>query len=92
MPGGEIDIHGAAGSNLVIKVRPVESPTKSAIAASAKKALLREIGARWRKFSETELTLFSTKDDVVRQVAMLYGVEKSQALIDVDAVFKGRRL
>jgi hypothetical protein len=66
-------------------------PSKTSLAATTKKALLKEIGVRWRKFSETELSQLSTKDDVVSKVAAVYGIDKSRALTDVDALLKGRR-
>jgi hypothetical protein len=76
----------------VINVQTTEGLTKAAAAASAKKALLKEVGAKWRKFSETELSRFSTKDEVVTQVAALYRLDKARALVEVDALFKGRHL
>ena len=76
----------------MIKIRTIEPPSKAAIAAALKKSLLKEIGAKWSKFSETELSMFTSKDQLVTQVAALYGLEKSDALKGVDAVLKGRRL
>jgi len=76
----------------MIKIKTIEPPSKLALAASAKKALLKDIGAKWRKFSETELSMFTTKDQIVTQVAALYEMDKPKALLEVDAVFKGRRL
>ena len=75
----------------MIKVQTVP-PDKAALAARQKRDLLKEIGAKWRKFSETELSGFAVKDELVTQVALLYGLDKSDALLQVDAVLKGRRL
>ncbi len=80
------------GSTGMIKVKTVDTPANRAKVVELRKALLKEIGAKWRKFSETELAGFSTKDDLVSKVAALYELEKPQALKDVDALLNGRRL
>ena len=54
--------------------------------------VLKEIGAKWNKFSEQELSAFKNKDDVVTQVVAKYGLEKAQAQRDVDALMKGRHI
>lgn len=58
--------------------------------AEAKKGLLKEIGAKWNKFSETELSALKGKDDLVTQVVAKYGLGKPQAQTDVDALLKNR--
>jgi hypothetical protein len=67
-----------AGSNPT----PVES----------KQIVLKEIGTKWNKFSEQDLSALKGKDDLVTQVAAKYGIEKAQAQRDVDALLKGRQL
>jgi uncharacterized protein YjbJ (UPF0337 family) len=49
-----------------------------------------ELHAKWRKFSEKELSALKGKDDLVSQVQARYGLNKEQALRDVDALLKGR--
>jgi hypothetical protein len=60
--------------------------------ADAKKILLKDIGAKWGKFSEQELGALKNKDDLITQVVAKYSIEKAQAQRDVDAVMKGRQI
>jgi hypothetical protein len=61
-------------------------------AAETKQILLKEIGAKWGKFSEHELSSFKNKDDLVTQVVAKYGLEKSVAQRDVDSLVKGHQI
>ena len=54
--------------------------------------VLKEIGTKWNKFSEQDLSAFKNKDDVVTQVVAKYGLDKVQAQRDVDALMKGRHI
>jgi hypothetical protein len=69
-------------------------PATSAEAASAETRLIvrREVGARWSKLSEQELSALTDRDDLVREVVSKYGIEMSEAQRDVDLVLKGRRI
>jgi len=60
--------------------------------ADAKRILLKDIGAKWGKFSEQELGALKSKDDLVTQVVAKYSIDKVQAQRDVDAVMKGRQI
>lgn len=60
--------------------------------AEAKQIILKEIGSKWGKFSDQELSALKDRDDLVTQVVAKYGLEKSQAQRDVDALMKGRRI
>ena len=57
-----------------------------------KQIVLKEIRAKWGKFSEEELSALNSKDDLVTQLVAKYGLEKSQAQQDVDALMKGRQI
>lgn len=59
--------------------------------AEAKQILLKDIGAKWSKFSEQELGALKNKDDLVTQVVAKYSTDKMQAQRDVDAVMNGRQ-
>jgi hypothetical protein len=61
-------------------------------AAEAKQIVLKEVGAKWSKFSEHELSSLKNKDDLVTQVVAKYGLEKSQAQRDVDSLMNGRQI
>jgi hypothetical protein len=61
-------------------------------AAESKQILLKEIGAKWGKFSEQELGSLKNSDDLVTQVVAKYSIDKAQAQRDVDAVMKGRQI
>jgi hypothetical protein len=60
--------------------------------AQSKQALLKDIGAKWGKFSEQELGSLKNKDDLVAQVVAKYSIDKAQAQRDVDAVMKDRQI
>jgi hypothetical protein len=51
-----------------------------------------DIHPKWDRFSEQDVTSFKNKDEFVTLVAAKYGTEKAQAVRDVAAVLKGRRL
>jgi hypothetical protein len=58
--------------------------------ADTTQMIRKDIQAKWSKFSDQELTSLKNKDDLVSQVVTKYGLDKPQALRDVDALFKGR--
>ncbi len=60
--------------------------------SSNRPIILKEIGAKWNKFSDQELSLLRSRDDVVKQVQGKYGLNQQQAQRDVDALLKGRQL
>ena len=59
---------------------------------SQRNEALNAIGAKWSRFSKQELSALATNDDLVEQVVAKYGVEKSAAKRDVDALMDGRNL
>jgi hypothetical protein len=69
--------------------------TKAAVgssdAAETKQILLKDIGAKWGKFSEQELGALKNKDELIAQVVAKYSIDKAQAQRDVDAVMSGRQ-
>jgi hypothetical protein len=67
-------------------------PAKTGNAAENKQILLKDIGAKWSKFSEQELGALKNRDDLVGQVVAKYSLDKAQAQKDVDAVMKGRQI
>ena len=60
--------------------------------AESKQTLLKDIGAKWNKFSEQELGALKNKDDLISQIVAKYSVDKAQAQRDVDGVMKGRHI
>ena len=68
------------------------SPSKPETSTETRQIVLKDIGAKWDKLSEQDLSAFKTKDDVVTQVVAKYGLEKAQAQRDVDAVMKGSQI
>ena len=67
-------------------------PISTGNPAEAKQILLKDIGAKWSKFSEQELGALKNRDDLVTQVVTKYSIDKAQAQRDVDAVMKGRQI
>ena len=76
-----------AGRDAALPAAPLEVAP-----ADARQSLRREVGARWGRFSEQELSALANADDLVREVVSRYGIEKSEAQRDVDSVLKGRRI
>jgi hypothetical protein len=68
------------------------SPAKPQTAADTRQIVLKEISAKWGKFSEQDLSALKSKDDLVTQLAGKYSLEKAQAQRDVDALLKGRQI
>jgi hypothetical protein len=62
------------------------------VTAESKQIVLKEIGAKWGKFSELDLSALKGNDDLVNQAVAKYGIEKAQAQRDVDALLKGRHI
>ena len=71
---------------------PSNSATKVGTTDETRQIVLKEIGVKWNKFSEQDLSAFKNKDDVVTQVVAKYGLEKAQAQRDVDTLIKGRQI
>jgi hypothetical protein len=69
-----------------------DSAPKSEMNAETRKIVLKEVGAKWGKFSEHDLSALKGNDDLVNQVIAKYGLEKVQAQRDVDALLKGRHI
>ena len=59
--------------------------------ADAKKILLKDIGAKWGKFSEQELGALKNKDDLITQVVAKYSLDKAKAQTDVTSLLNGRK-
>ena len=51
---------------------------------------MKDICAKWSKFSEQDVTALKGKADLVSQVATKYGLDPAQAQREVDALLKGR--
>jgi hypothetical protein len=60
--------------------------------AEIQQTVRREVAARWNKLSAQDLSALKDRDDLVREVAARYGIEKSEAQRDVDSVLKGRQI
>ena len=71
---------------------PSSAAAKPENAAETRKIVLKEIGAKWGKFSEQDLSALKNRDDVVTQIAAKYGFEKQQVQSDVDSLMKGRHI
>lgn len=68
------------------------APAKPEMAAETRRIVLKEIGAKWAKFSEQDLSALKGNDDLVTQVVAKYDLEKARAQRDVDALLKGRHI
>jgi hypothetical protein len=73
-------------------LNPNTGSTSTGSGVDTKQILLKEISAKWNKFSEQELGALKSKDELVTQVVAKYSIDKVQAQRDVDAVMKGRQI
>jgi hypothetical protein len=76
----------------MIKSTSDVAAAKPEMTAEARQIVLKEIGAKWDKFSEHDLSALKGNDDLVNQVVAKYSLEKAQAQRDVDALLKGRHI
>ena len=65
---------------------------KPETAGRTKQIVCNEIRLKWGKFSDQDLSALKDNNDLVRQLAAKYGLEKAQAQRNVDALMKGRRI
>lgn len=79
-----------APSNAASNSTPAAAMSQTA--TESKQIILKEIGAKWSKFSERDLSVLKGKDDLVTQVVAKYGLDKAQAQRDVDGLLKGRQI
>ena len=68
------------------------SATPQTADQNSKQAVLKDICAKWSKFSEQDVTAMKGKADLVIQVVAKYGLGQNQAQREVDAVLKGRQI
>ena len=68
------------------------TPISTEDAAAARATLLKDIGAKWGKFSQAEVADLKTKEQLVTMVAAQYGLDRGAASRDIDAVLKGRAI
>ena len=57
-----------------------------------KSAVMKEICAKWSKFSEPDVAAIKGRADLVSQVVTKYGLPQAQAQSEVDALLKGRQV
>jgi hypothetical protein len=57
-----------------------------------KQAVMKDICAKWSKFSEHDVSALKGKADLMSQVATKYGLDQAQAQREVDALLKGRQV
>jgi hypothetical protein len=58
--------------------------------AETSRTIRREVGAKWDKFSEQDLSALKDRDDLVQEIVSRYGIETNEAQRAVDLVLKGR--
>jgi hypothetical protein len=73
-------------------VNPSTASTRTGTNTETKRILLKDIGAKWGKFSEQELSALKSKDDLITQIVTKYSLDKAQVQRDVDALMKGRQI
>ena len=57
-----------------------------------KQAVIKDICAKWSKFSAQDVTALKGKSDLVAQVVSKYSMPQAQAQTEVDALLKGRQV
>ena len=66
------------------------SPANGNTAHEGKQLLMKDIRAKWTKFSEPEIAALKNRDELVAQVRSKYSLDDTQAGREVDSVLKGR--
>jgi hypothetical protein len=74
----------------VSKVHADGSVANRGVSAENSRTIRCEVGAKWDKFSEQDLSALRDRDDLVQEIVSRYGIETSEAQRDVDLVLKGR--
>lgn len=69
---------------------PMQPKTDAPNPAMQKRVLLADIGGKWGKFTQQELSDLKSSDDLTTQVAAKYGLAQEVARRDVAAVVNGR--
>lgn len=69
-----------------------ETSEKSPNFDQNKQTVLKDICAKWSKFSEQDASTLKGKSDLVSQVVAKYGINQAQAQSEVDALLKGREV
>ena len=67
------------------------SIAKSETAAQAKQVILKDVGAKWGKFSEQDLSALKGKDDLVKEVVAKYGLERGSGSARCRRAAEGSR-
>jgi len=80
------------GDAYMTNVTSNPSAAKPETTAQIRQIVLKEVGAKWSKFSEQDLSALKSKDDLVTQIVAKYSLERGQAQRDVDALLKGRQI
>jgi hypothetical protein len=60
--------------------------------SESKRGILKDIRAKWGKFSEDDLAALVSNDDLVSQIATRYKIDRAQAKAAVDAMMQGRQI
>jgi hypothetical protein len=60
--------------------------------ADQKSAVMKDICAKWSKFTDQDVAAIKGKADLVSQVVTKYGLPQIQAQTEVDALLKGRQI
>jgi hypothetical protein len=66
------------------------TPAANASSAGDKQIILKEVSAKWGKFSEQDLSSLKGKDDLVTQIVAKYSTDKAQVQREVDTLLNGR--
>jgi len=75
-------------------MRPFETSTsdRSDSRIIARRSLHGDIRTRWPRFTDFELGALANTEDLVGQVAIKYGLERTRARSEVAQVLKGRKV
>lgn len=78
----------------MIKIQDTSTATPARVAreeaAVLKARLLRDIGAKWERFSEDDLALITNSETLIKRLVERYGVEQGEAHRNVRAFLNGR--
>jgi uncharacterized protein YjbJ (UPF0337 family) len=84
--------HGYFGDTDMANAAFRASASRPETTAQTRQTVLKDVSAKWGKFSEDDLAALNGRDDLVAQIVTKYGYERIQVQHDVDALLKGREV
>lgn len=70
--------------------KPSSADRTKAVADETRRVLLKDIGAKWDRFSEADIAALKNADGLAKLLSAKYGCDEEQAVKDTTRFLKGR--